>query len=64
MTEIVTDVVVIVTRDGRAVQFSRSNFLIRFHSYGVTVVAKPGHAAGWKQRVYPWSNIGVIQEEE
>lgn len=57
-------IVLIVTRDGRAVDYPRDQFIIKFTDYGVTVLPKSGHECGWASRVYPWSNIGTIEERK
>lgn len=55
--------VLVVTREGIAVVYKRSEFLVKFSAYGVTFVPRPGHECGWTQRVYPWGTIGLVQEK-
>lgn len=55
-------IVLIVTRDGHAVEYSRDTYLVKFTDYGVSIINKqPG---GWVSKVYPWSNIGLVEERK
>lgn len=57
-------IVFIVTRDGRAIDYPRSQFIIKFGDYGITVTPKAESKCGWANRVYPWSNIGIVEERK
>lgn len=55
-------VVLVVTRDGRAIEYERNKCFIKFGDYGITIVPRPEHPCGWTQRVHPWGNVGTVEE--
>lgn len=57
-------IVLVVTRDGRAIEYPRKEFLIRFGDYGITVTPKKDRPCGWVQRVHPWANVGTVEERK
>lgn len=57
-------IVLIVTRNGTAVEYAREQFIIKFSDYGITVTPKAEAKCGWANRVYPWSNIGIVEERK
>lgn len=57
-------IVLVVTRDGRAIEYNRTNFTIKFGDYGITVTPKPHASCGWINRVHPWSNVGTVEERK